>query len=172
MGLELKDCIRSINDFPKPGIIYRDITTLLRNKEAFNYAVNSMANEIDELDFDVIAAPEARGFIFASAIAYKLEKGLIPIRKKGKLPYETISCSYDLEYGSETIEMHSDAIKKGQRVVVIDDLLATGGTVGAIAKLIENAGGEIALMSFLIELEELNGREALKGYNVSSIIKF
>lgn len=172
MSLELKDCIRSINDFPKPGIIYRDITTLLRNKEAFNYAVNSMANEIDELDFDVIAAPEARGFIFASAIAYKLEKGLIPIRKKGKLPYETISCSYDLEYGSETIEMHSDAIKKGQRVVVIDDLLATGGTVGAIAKLIENAGGEIALMSFLIELEELNGREALKGYNVSSIIKF
>lgn len=172
MGLELKDCIRSINDFPKPGIIYRDITTLLRNKEAFNYAVNSMANEIDELDFDVIAAPEARGFIFASAIAYKLEKGLIPIRKKGKLPYETISCSYDLEYGSETIEMHSDAIKKGQRVVVIDDLLATGGTVGAIARLIENAGGEIALMSFLIELEELNGREALKGYNVSSIIKF
>lgn len=172
MSLELKDCIRSINDFPKPGIIYRDITTLLRNKEAFNYAVNSMANEIDELDFDVIAAPEARGFIFASAIAYKLEKGLIPIRKKGKLPYETISCSYDLEYGSETIEMHSDAIKKGQRVVVIDDLLATGGTVGAIARLIENAGGEIALMSFLIELEELNGREALKGYNVSSIIKF
>jgi len=169
---ELTDAIRSIQDFPEPGVIFRDITTVLQDPDLLVTAVDAIADKLSGVDFDLVAGPESRGFIFAMPVAYKLRKGFVPVRKKGKLPYLTVQKSYKLEYGSAVIEMHKDAIAEGQRVVVIDDLLATGGTCKALAELVEEVGGVVASLVFLIELEALNGREALKGYNVQSVIRY
>ena len=169
---ELIEVIRSIPDFPEPGIIFRDITTILQNPLTLALAINTLADKLNGVDFDLVIGPESRGFIFGVPIAYKLHKGFIPVRKKGKLPYITVRKGYNLEYGSAEIEMHKDAIAEGQRVAVIDDLLATGGTCKALTELVEEVGGVVAAMVFLIELEALNGRELLKGYNVHSIIKY
>ena len=169
---DLVSVIRAIPDFPAPGIIFRDITTVLQNPDMLALAVDSMADRLSGVDFDLTVGPESRGFIFAAPIAYKLRKGFVPVRKVGKLPYQTVQKSYDLEYGSAVIEMHKDAIAPGQRVVVVDDLLATGGTCKALAELVEEVGGAVAAMVFLIELEGLKGRELLKDYDVHSIIQY
>ena len=169
---ELKDYIRSIPDFPKKGIIFRDITGMLNDADGLALAVDSMKKELDGLDFDVIVGPESRGFIFGVPLAYAMHKAFIPIRKEGKLPLETVGISYDLEYGSARLEVHKCDIKKGQKVVIVDDLLATGGTVEAISKLLEGLGAEIVKICFLIELEGLNGREKLKTYDASALISY
>jgi len=168
----LIDTIRTIPDFPEQGVMFRDITTVLQNPGMLALAVDSIADRLDGLDFDLVIGPESRGFIFGVPVAYKLRKGFIPVRKKGKLPYATLCRSYNLEYGSAEIEMHKDAVAAGQRVVIIDDLIATGGTCKAIAELVEEAGGTVAAMVFLIELEPLKGREVLDGYNVQSVIQY
>lgn len=168
----LKDIVRSILDFPQKGIIFRDITPILSDPEAFQRAITCLKLLASEVDFDVIVAPEARGFIFGSALAHAMGKGFVPVRKKGKLPFETIEEEYALEYGTATLQMHKDAIQKGQRVVIVDDLLATGGTVKAICKLVERLGGEVVRICCLIELPELNGREVLKEYDVETVIEF
>jgi len=170
--MDLKSIIRSIPDFPEKGIIFRDITTVLQVPEAFCDAVNKMADSVRDLDFDVVIGPESRGFIFGTPVAYKLNKGFVPVRKPGKLPYETKKKSYSLEYGNAELEIHTDAIKPGQRAVIIDDLLATGGTSRAIAELIEEIGGTVVAISFLIELEALGGRKILEGYDIFSAIKY
>ncbi len=170
--MNLKDVIRTIEDFPQKGVLFRDISPILQNGEYLRQAVEQIAEKIQNVDFDLVVGPESRGFIFGVPIAYKLNKGFIPIRKAGKLPYETIKKSYDLEYGKATIEMHTDAIKPGQKVVVIDDLLATGGTSKALIELVEEAGGIIEAAVFLIELESLGGREVLKNYKIDSIMKY
>lgn len=169
--MNLEKTIRNIENHPKEGIVFRDITTLLQDKDSFKEAVDVMAEKIDP-DVDKIVGIEARGFIFASALTYKLNKGFIPVRKPGKLPYEKISESYSLEYGKDAIEIHVDAINKGDKVAIVDDLLATGGTAKASVNLIEKLGGEIDVVLFLIELVDLNGRELLNGQNVKSIIKY
>ena len=169
---ELADAVRSIPDFPEPGIIFRDITTVLQNPDLLAMAVDAIADKLHGVDFDLVIGPESRGFILAAPVAYKLHKGFVPVRKKGKLPYLTVQKSYNLEYGSAVIEMHKDAIAKGQRVVVIDDVVATGGTCKALAELVEEVGGVIASMVFLIELEPLKGRELLKDYQVQSVIQY
>ena len=169
---ELKDYIRSIPDFPKPGIIFRDINTLLHDAQGFKLAVDTMTEMLSDLDFDVIAGAEARGFVFGAPIAYAMNKPFALVRKKGKLPGDTIAQSYDLEYGSATIEMQTDSIKPGQRVVIVDDLIATGGTVAASVKLVERLGGQVVRIAFLMELPELNGRKALEGYEVVSAVTF
>ena len=169
---ELIDIIRTVPDFPEAGIIFRDITTVLQNPHTLAFAIDAIADKLTGMDFDLVVGPESRGFIFGVPIAYKLHKGFVPVRKKGKLPYITVTKSYNLEYGSAEIEMHKDAIAKGQRVVVIDDLLATGGTCKALTELVEEIGGIVASLVFLIELEALKGRELLKGYNVHSIIQY
>ena len=160
----IEDYVRNIPDFPEPGIIFRDVTSILQDADGLHLAIDSMQECISGLDFDVVAGTESRGFIFGVPIAYNLHKPFIPIRKLGKLPCETIQQSYDLEYGSAVIEMHRDAILPGQRVVIIDDLIATGGTVEACAKMIESLGGQV------MELAGLKGRERLKEYDVESII--
>ncbi len=170
--MDLKKIIRDIPDFPEKGIIFRDITPILQDKDALRDSVNQYEDALVGIDFDYIVGPESRGFIFGVPLAYSMSKGFIPVRKKGKLPYKTLSESYDLEYGSATIEIHEDAIKKGDKVVIVDDLLATGGTCKAMIDLIERAGGEIEKIVFLIELEFLNGRKVLDGYDVESIIKY
>jgi len=169
---ELKKHIRAIPDFPQSGILFRDITTLLKNKEAFREAIDVMADLIRGKKVDLILGVESRGFIFAAPIAYNLGLPLNLIRKPGKLPAETISESYSLEYGENTIELHKDAIRKGDKVVICDDLLATGGTAMASAHLVEKFGGEVSLLLFLIELTDLNGREKLKNYPVESVVKY
>ena len=169
--IELKKCIRDIPDFPKKGIIFKDITTLLQDGKAFSCAVDGIADEYKGKKIDLVLSVEARGFVFGAAVAYKLGVGLIPVRKKGKLPFRTHSVTYDLEYGKDTLEIHQDALKKGDRVLIVDDLLATGGTTQAVTKLVEKMGGEIAGLAFVIELIPLKGREKLKGYNVTSLIK-
>lgn len=169
---ELKDYVRSIVDFPEKGIIFRDITTVLENPEAFQLAINSMQENLKDVDFNVVVGPESRGFIFGTPIAYNLKKAFVPVRKKGKLPCETISEDYDLEYGKATLEIHKDSIKPGDKVVIVDDLIATGGTLEAIIKLVERLGGEVVKICCLIELPELNGREKLKEYNISTSISF
>ncbi len=169
---KLEDYVRSIPDFPEPGIIFRDVTSVLQEKEGLQLAINQMQDLLKGLDFDIIAGPESRGFIFGVPIAYNLNKAFIPIRKKGKLPCETVSMDYDLEYGKATIEIHKDAIKPGQKVVIVDDLIATGGTIEAITKLIEMLGGEVIKIIFLMELKGLNGREKLKGYDVEAVIQY
>lgn len=170
--MDLAAKIRNIKDFPQQGIIFRDITTLLKDSEGMCETVDRIIKNLEGVDFDYIIGPESRGFIFGMPVAYALKKGFIPIRKKGKLPAETVSKEYSLEYGTAVIEMHKDAIKKGDRVVVVDDLIATGGTAKAIAELIEECGGEIASFQFVIELEGLEGRKVLEGYKVESIIKY
>lgn len=169
---ELKKHIRDILDFPKKGILFRDITTLLKNKEAFREAVDLMTDLVRGEEIDLILGVESRGFIFAAPIAYNLGLPLNIIRKPGKLPAEIVSESYTLEYGENTIELHKDAISEGDRVVVIDDLLATGGTALASAHLVEKFGGKINSLLFLVELTDLKGREKLKNYRVESVIKY
>lgn len=169
---KVEDYIRSIPDFPEPGIIFRDITTVMQDTDGFKLAIDSMEDTIKDLDFDVIAGLESRGFMFGTPIAYNMGKPFVPIRKKGKLPCETISEEYSLEYGTAEIEIHTDAIKKGQKVVIVDDLIATGGTVEAAIKLIERLGGEVVACVFLTELADLKGRDVLEGYRVESIVKF
>lgn len=169
---ELKDYVRSIPDFPEKGIIFRDVTTVLQDPDGFNLAINSMQEKLKDVDFDLILGAESRGFIFGAPIAYNLKKGFIPVRKKGKLPCQTIEESYDLEYGKATLEIHKDAIKPGQKVVIVDDLIATGGTLEAIIKLVERLGGKVEKILCLIELPELNGKEKLKGYDVETNIVF
>lgn len=170
--MNLEDKIRAIKDFPKEGIIFRDITTLLKDGEALFESINQIEKSVENLNFDIIIGPESRGFIFGVPLAYKIRKGFVPVRKAGKLPHKVVSQSYELEYGTATIEIHEDAILPGQRVLIVDDLLATGGTAKAIVKLIEKMGGEVAGFSFLIELNGLGGRENLKDYEVRSILKF
>ena len=169
---KVEDYIRSIPDFPEPGIIFRDITTVMQDSDGFKLAIDSMEDTIKDLDFDVIAGLESRGFMFGTPIAYNMGKPFVPIRKKGKLPCETISEEYSLEYGTAEIEIHTDAIKKGQKAVIVDDLIATGGTVEAAIKLIERLGGEVVACVFLTELVDLKGRDVLEGYRVESIVKF
>ena len=164
--------IRSIPDFPKQGIIFRDITTVTHDPEGLQLAIKSMEDKIKDKDFDVIVGLEARGFMFGTPIAFDMKKAFVPIRKKGKLPWKTISESYDLEYGSAEIEIHTDAIKEGQKVVIVDDLIATGGTVKAAINLVERLGGEVVSCLFLTELAGLNGRKALEGYNVESVVVY
>ncbi len=166
----IEDYVRTIPDFPEPGIMFRDITTVLSDADGLKLAIDEMAKKLEGLDFDVIAGAESRGFIFGAALAYNLHKPFILIRKKGKLPGETIAQTYDLEYGTATIEIHKDAIKPGEKVVIVDDLIATGGTVEAAAILIEKLGGEVVSMLFLMELAGLCGREKLSKYNVESVI--
>ena len=170
--INLKDYIRNIPGFPKPGILFRDITTLLNNKQAFKAAINALVKEFKNKKIDIIVAAEARGFIFAGAVADKLNAGFVPVRKKGKLPSKTHSASYSLEYGLDTLEIHQDAFKSGARVLILDDLLATGGTVKAIIDLVEQLKGEIVGICFLVELTALNGRNKLKAYPIHSLIKY
>lgn len=169
---KIEEYVRSIPDFPEKGIIFRDVTSVLQDAEGLKLAIDSMIGLFDGVDFDVIAGTESRGFIFGVPIAYALNKPFVPIRKKGKLPCETISASYDLEYGSAEIEMHKDAIKPGQKVVLVDDLIATGGTIEACTRLVEELGGEVAKIIFLMELAGLKGREKLANYDVASVITY
>ncbi len=169
---EVEKYIRSIPDFPEPGIIFRDITTVTQDPEGLKIAIDSMAEKLKDLDFDVVVGLEARGFIFGMPIAYLLGKSFVLIRKKGKLPCETISESYDLEYGQAEIEIHTDAIKPGQKVVLVDDLIATGGTIEAAIKLIERLGGKVVDNLFLVELAGLKGREKLSDYRVDAVVTY
>lgn len=170
--MELKDYVRNIHNFPKEGVQFKDITTVLQDPTGLRLAITDMQKSLVDLDFDIVVAPESRGFIFGVPIAFNTRTAFVPVRKKGKLPYETISETYELEYGTATIEIHKDAIKAGQRVVIVDDLLATGGTLQAIINLVERLGGEVVKICCLIELSELNGRELLKGYDISSSIMY
>ena len=169
---KMEDYVRSIPDFPEPGIIFRDVTSVLQDADGLHMAIDKMQELLADTEFDVLAGAESRGFIFGMPIAYNLHKPFVPVRKKGKLPCETVSRSYDLEYGSATIEMHKDSIKPGQKVAIIDDLIATGGTVEAAIKLVEELGGEVVKVVFLMELAGLKGRERLAGYDVASVIRY
>lgn len=169
---KIEEYVRAIPDFPEPGIIFRDVTTVLQDAEGLKLAIDSMIQLLENVEFDVVVGTESRGFIFGVPIAYALGKPFVPVRKKGKLPCETISAKYDLEYGSAEIEMHKDSITKGQKVVIVDDLIATGGTIEACIKLIEELGGEVAKIVFLMELAGLKGRERLQGYDVDAVITY
>lgn len=169
---KIEEYVRAIKDFPKEGIIFRDVTSIMQDADGFKLAVDSLQDKIKDMDCDVILGPESRGFIFGAPIAYNLHKPFIPVRKKGKLPCETISMQYELEYGVAEIEIHRDAIIPGQKVVIIDDLIATGGTIEAIIKLVEQLGGEVVGMCFLIELEGLEARKRLPEYKIESVIKY
>lgn len=169
---KLEDYVRSIPDFPEPGIIFRDVTSILQDADGLELAVDGLLDMVKDVDYDVIVGPESRGFIFGVPVAYEAHKSFVPVRKKGKLPCETISAEYELEYGSAVVEMHKDAIRPGQKVVIIDDLIATGGTIEAIAGMIEKLGGEVVKICFVMELAGLKGRERLAGYNVDSIITY
>lgn len=170
--MNLKEKFRHVLNFPKEGIDFIDITTVLQDKDAFKYAIDSLVDLVKDLDFELIVGPESRGFIFGAPVAYVLNKGLVLVRKKGKLPYKTVSVEYELEYGKDVLEMHIDAIKPGQKVVIIDDLLATGGTTLSNIKLVEKLGGEVVGIAYLVELTYLGGRENLKGYDVRSVVQF
>jgi len=170
--MDLAKMIRDVPDFPVKGILFKDITTLIRDPDAFQEAVDALVDRYIDKDIDIVAAIESRGFIFGAPLAYELAAGFVPIRKAGKLPAEKISASYTLEYGTNTLEVHKDAIRRGQRVLLVDDLLATGGSAKAAAELIEKLGGEVVGIAFLIELKFLNGLEKLKGYDVFALIKF
>ena len=168
----LKKLIREVPDFPKKGILFYDITTLLKDKTGLATLIDKFAEHYMKQDVDLVLGMEARGFIFAPALAYRLNAGFVPVRKPGKLPAECVKYDYSLEYGKNTLEIHKDAIQKGQRVLIVDDLLATGGTAEATAKLAETLGGDIAGLGFVVELEFLNGRDKLKGYDVMSLLKY
>ena len=163
--------IRDIPDFRKKGIIFKDITTLLKDRTRFKEAVDKLASRVEGKKVDLVVSVEARGFIFGAALAYKIGAGMVPVRKKGKLPYKTISATYDLEYGTDTLQMHKDAISPGDKVLVVDDLLATGGTAAAACELIQKGGGEVVEIAFLIELEFLKGRTKIKDYPIFSLLK-
>ena len=169
---DLKDYVVTIPDFPEPGIMFRDVTSILQDKDGLHLAITEIEKLIGDVDFDLVLGPESRGFIFGVPIAYNLHKAFVPVRKKGKLPCETIQAEYDLEYGSAVIEMHKDSIKPGQKVVIIDDLMATGGTIEAIIKLVEQLGGEVVKTVFLMELEGLEGRKKIAGYDVETVIAY
>ncbi len=169
---DLKELIRSIPDFPKKGILFRDITTLLQNGPQFHRAIDILAKHYRDKKIDNIVAVESRGFIIASPLAYKLKAGIIPVRKKGKLPYETVESTYELEYGTDTLQMHADAFQPASNILIVDDLLATGGTAKATIDLVKKLKGKVVGICFLIELTDLKGREKLKGYEVLSIIKY
>ncbi len=171
-GNDLKRYIRDIPDWPKEGILFRDITPLLLNPKAFSAAIEALCADFMEMGIEYVAAVEARGFIFGSAVAEKLGAGFVPIRKEGKLPWQTESITYDLEYGTDTLQVHNDAVKNGGKVLMVDDLLATGGTMAAACKLIEKIGGTVAGIAFLIELAALQGGEKIAGYKVTSIISY
>ncbi len=168
----VEDYIRTIPDYPQPGIMFRDITTVVEDPDGLKLAIDEMQRQLEGIDFDVVVGAESRGFVFGMPIAYNMHKGFVMVRKKGKLPCETIEQSYDLEYGQATVEMHKDSIKPGQKVVIVDDLIATGGTIEAIVKMVESLGGEVVHISFLLELAGLNGREKLKKYDVSSVVSY
>jgi adenine phosphoribosyltransferase len=170
--VDLKKCIRDIPNFPKEGIVFKDITTLLSDPVAFRESVDRLAKRFKDDKIDYVVGVEARGFIFGSVLAYKLGAGFVPVRKKGKLPYKTKSVSYQLEYGSDTLEIHEDAIKAGSRVLIVDDLLATGGTISAVAELICSQKAKIAGIAFLVELSFLKGKDRLKDFEVYSLIQF
>lgn len=170
--MDLKELIRTIPDFPEKGILFRDITTLLKEPEGLQEALHQMQDAIKDMEYDVIVGPESRGFIFGVPLAYAEKKGFVPVRKPGKLPAAVYSQEYDLEYGKSCLEIHQDALKKGQKVLIVDDLLATGGTGRAIAQMVTRAGAEVVGFLFLIELEALGGRETLKDYPVRSIIRY
>jgi adenine phosphoribosyltransferase len=170
--MDLNQYIRDIPDFPKPGILFKDITPLLADPAAFEYSISKLAAHYLKTDIDAIAAAEARGFLFAAPLALQLRKPLIPLRKPGKLPYRTYSLKYDLEYGSAELHMHIDGVVPGAKVLMVDDLLATGGTMAAGCKLIEQAGGSVAGIAFLVELGFLNGRDKLTGYDIHSLITY
>lgn len=167
---KLEEYVRSIPDFPEKGIIFRDVTSVLQDAEGLHLAVDTMQDLVKDLEFDVVAGPESRGFIFGTPIAYNMRKPFVLIRKKGKLPCETVEISYDLEYGQATIEMHKDSVRPGQKVLIVDDLIATGGTTEAMIKLVEQLGGEVVGVVVLIELKGLNGRDKIKGYRLDSAI--
>ena len=169
---KLEYYVRSIPDFPEPGIIFRDVTSVLQEADGLQLSINGIMDKLKDVDFDVVVGPESRGFIFGVPVAYSMKKAFVPVRKKGKLPCETISMEYDLEYGSAVIEMHKDSIKPGQKVVIIDDLIATGGTIEAITKLVEQLGGEVVKIVFLMELAGLDGRKKLAKYDVESVIRY
>ena len=169
---KIEEYVKSIPDFPEKGIIFRDVTSVLQDADGLHLAIDEMQKFLEGVEFDVIAGPESRGFIFGVPIAYNLHKAFVPVRKKGKLPRETVSAEYELEYGKAEIEMHKDAIQPGQKVVLVDDLIATGGTIEAAARLVEELGGEVVKIIFLMELEGLKGREKLKGYDVESVIHY
>lgn len=171
-GMDLKSKFRHVPNFPKEGIDFIDITTVLQDAESYSYLIDLMIEKIKDIEFDIIVSPESRGFILGGAVAYAMKKGFVPIRKKGKLPYRTISAEYQLEYGSDIVEMHQDAIKPGQRVVIVDDLIATGGTMRSNAELVEKLGGKVAAIVCPVELTFLPGRENLKRYDVYSIVEF
>lgn len=170
--MDLRSKIRNVEDFPKPGIGFKDVTTLFKDGEALTYAIDKIKESLENLDVDIVVGPEARGFLVGTPVAYALGVGFVPVRKPGKLPAETVSYEYDLEYGTDVLEIHKDSILKGQRVAIVDDLLATGGTMVATAKLIESLGGTVVKMQFLIELEFLNAREKLQEYDVDALIKY
>ncbi len=170
--LQLKDCIRNIPDFPKPGILFRDITTLLKDNKAFKHALDALVDKYKNKKIDKVAAVEARGFILGGVVAYRLGAGFVPVRKKGKLPWKTNSATYELEYGTDTLELHHDAINPGERVLIVDDLLATGGTVKAVTDLVKQLQGNIVGIAFLIELTDLKGKDKIKEYPVYSLIKY
>ena len=169
---KIEEYVRSIPDFPEPGIIFRDVTSVLQDADGLQLAIDSMQDCLEGEEFDVITGLESRGFIFGMPIAYNLHKPFVLVRKAGKLPCETVSRTYDLEYGSATIEMHKDSIKPGQKVVIVDDLLATGGTAKAIIEMVESVGAEVVGLAFLIELDFLHGRDVLEGYNISSVLHY
>ena len=169
---KLEDYVRSIPDFPEPGIIFRDVTSVLQEADGLQLSINGIMDKLKDVDFDVVVGPESRGFIFGVPVAYSMKKAFVPVRKKGKLPCETIEAEYALEYGTAVIEMHKDSIKPGQRVVIVDDLIATGGTTEAIISMVEKLGGVVAKIVFLMELAGLKGREKLAGYDVASVIKY
>ena len=169
---KIEEYVRSIPDFPEPGIIFRDVTSILQDADGLALAIDLMQEKLKGVEFDLVVGPESRGFIFGVPIAYNLHKPFIPVRKKGKLPCETASVKYELEYGTAELEIHRDAVRPGQKVVIIDDLMATGGTNEAIIKLIEGLGGEVVKTVFLMELAGLNGRDKLNGYDVESVISY
>lgn len=170
--MDLKSKIRSIEDFPKEGISFKDITTVLKDKEAFRQCIQQLAEGFKDEVVDIVVGPEARGFLTGAPVAYEIGAGFVPVRKPGKLPAETVSFEYELEYGTDKLEIHKDSIQPGQKVLIIDDLLATGGTTYATIKMIEELGGEVVGIGYFIELEFLNGRDKIKGYNIKSLIKY
>lgn len=169
---KLEEYVVSIPDFPEPGIIFRDVTSILQDADGLKLAIDGLLECLKDVEYDVVVGPESRGFIFGVPVAYEAHKGFVPVRKKGKLPRETLSAEYDLEYGSAVIEIHKDAIKPGQKVVIIDDLIATGGTIEAIIGMIEQLGGQVVKICFVMELAGLKGREKLKGYDIDTIITY
>jgi len=172
MMKRLEDYVRSIPDFPEPGIIFRDVTTILQDADGLGMAIDSLRAMVKDLDYDLIVGPESRGFIFGVPVAYAEHKGFVPVRKKGKLPCETVSMEYELEYGTAVIEIHKDAIRPGQKVLIVDDLIATGGTTEAMIRLVESRGGQVVGVVVVMELMGLKGREKIAGYRLESAIQY